>query len=68
MGGKAISCGFLLRSLALYQAAVVANTAAEEEMAVSESVVHPECLAFISLRVPPSVLVYSCLLSSMQQS
>lgn len=43
MGGKAISCGFSLRSVALYQAAEVANTAAEKEMAVSESVVHFEC-------------------------
>lgn len=42
MGGKAISCGFSLRSVALYQAAVVTNTAAEKEMAVSESVVHYE--------------------------
>ena len=39
MGGDAISCGFSLRSVALYQAAAVADIAAEEEMAVSESVV-----------------------------
>lgn len=51
VGGNAISCGFSLRSVALYQAAAVADIAAEEEI-----VVFGECRTSIQLtgiwRVP----------------
>lgn len=65
MGGKAIGCGFSPWSVALYQAAVVADVAAEEEMAVSESTVRHECntssLHAFPLGFPLCIGVFWCI-------